>query len=309
MNHIHITDDQIEASTDLKSLTEELLLSFRDLYAGEATTTIRVRASIGEAAASSMSALYPRRNVGGGKLYVYSPRGRSFIVALFSLDGELLATFDGEALTAERTAAATGIAIRRLASPGARVGAILGTGRQAIWQIKAMNQEMSLEVLRVAGRNTQKVREVVDWCLDNSIKAVASDFSNAVVNADVVVAVTGAYEPLFDGETLKEGALVCGVGSTTALRRELDLKTVQRASLVVTDSIEGSLIEAGDLIQAATEGFFNFANLVSIEELVYKEDFVIPSSGIKLFESQGIALEDVVGAWEIMRRLDLLERI
>ena len=152
----------------------------------------------------------------------------------------------------------------------------------------------------------QKVREVVDWCLENSINAVASDFSSAVEDADVIVTVTGTYEPLFDGETLKEGALVCGVGSTTALRRELDAKTIQRASLVVTDSVEGSLIEAGDLIQAAAEGFFDFANLVSIEELVCKNDLVIPSSGLKLFESQGIALEDVVGAWEIMRRLELL---
>jgi len=306
VNHIHISDSQVEKSTDLKSLTEELLLAFKDLSAGEAATTIRVRATLSQAVASSMSALYPRRNVGGGKLYAYSPRGRSFIVALFSLDGELLATFDGEALTAERTAAATGIAIRRMSSPDARIGAILGTGRQAIWQIKAMNQEMKLEVLRVAGRSMQRVREVVDWCLENSINAVASDFSSAVDNADVIVTVTGTYEPLFDGDTLNEGALVCGIGSTTALRRELDAKTIQRASLVVTDSVEGSLIEAGDLIQAAAEGFFDFADLVSIEELVCNDDLVIPSNGIKLFESQGIALEDVVGAWEIMRRLGLL---
>jgi len=290
VNHIHISDSQVEKSTDLKSLTEELLLAFKDLSAGEAATTIRVRATLSQAVASSMSALYPRRNVGGGKLYAYSPRGRSFIVALFSLDGELLATFDGEALTAERTAAATGIAIRRMSSPDARIGAILGTGRQAIWQIKAMNQEMKLEVLRVAGRSMQRVREVVDWCLENSINAVASDFSSAVDNADVIVTVTGTYEPLFDGDTLNEGALVCGIGSTTALRRELDAKTIQRASLVVTDS----------------EGFFDFADLVSIEELVCNDDLVIPSNGIKLFESQGIALEDVVGAWEIMRRLGLL---
>jgi len=306
MKHFHISDDQIEESSDLKSLTEELLLAFEDLYTNEAATTIRTRTTIGKTAASSMSALYPRRNVGGGKLYVYSPRGRSFVIALFSLDGDLLATFDGEALTAERTAAATAIAIRRMASPDSRIGAILGTGRQAIWQIKAMNQEMRLEVLRVAGRNMQKVEEVVGWCLDNGINAVASDFSSAVVDADVIVAVTATYEPLFDGETLKEGSLVCGVGSTTSLRRELDGRTVERASLVVTDSIEGSLIEAGDLIQAAAEGLFTFEDLVSIEELVSTKDFVIPSNGIRLFESQGVALEDVVGAWEIMRRLELL---
>jgi ornithine cyclodeaminase len=306
MKHVHISDDQIEESSDLKSLTEELFLAFEDLYTNEAATTIRTRATIGKTAASSMSALYPRRNVGGGKLYVYSPRGRSFVIALFSLDGDLLATFDGEALTAERTAAATAIAIRRMASPDSRIGAILGTGRQAIWQIKAMNQEMRLEVLRVAGRNMQKVEEVVGWCLDHGINAVATDFSSAVDEADVIVAVTATYEPLFDGETLKEGSLVCGVGSTTSLRRELDGRTVERASLVVTDSIEGSLIEAGDLIQAAAEGLFAFEDLVSIEELVSKKDFVIPSNGIRLFESQGVALEDVVGAWEIMRRLELL---
>lgn len=306
MKHVHISDKQVEESSNLQSLTEELLLAFEDLYTGAAATTIRVRATIGEAAASSMSALYPRRNVGGGKLYVYSPCGRSFLIALFSLDGQLLATFDGEALTAERTAAATGIAIRKLASSDARIGAILGTGRQSIWQIKAMNQEMNLETLRVAGRDPKKVSEVVDWCLKNSINAVASEFSSAVVDADVVVAVTATYDPLFDGLTLKEGALVCGVGSTTALRRELDGKTVERASIVVTDSIEGSLIESGDLIQSAKDGSFSFDKLISIEELISRNDLHVPANGIRLFESQGIAIEDVVGAWEVLRRLELL---
>lgn len=307
MMHHHITEQQVLDSADLRAVTDELVYAFGDLAGKKAATTVRLRATIGKTAASGMAALYPRRNVGGGKIYVYSPTGRAFIIAIFDTAGTLLATFDGETITAERTAATTAVAVRRLAPAGATIGALFGTGRQAIWQAQALAQEMALQELRVVGRTVEKTQQLMDWCGANGINAFATDPRTAVQDADVVVTVTGTYEPLFDGNWLKEGALVCGIGSTAQARRELDATTVKRATLVVSDSVEGASIEAGDLIQTAHEGNFNFDRLVGLEDIVADPQYHLPLEGIRLFESQGLALEDVVGAWHVLHRLGLLE--
>ncbi|MHB1128707.1 MAG: ornithine cyclodeaminase family protein [Ilumatobacteraceae bacterium] len=306
MMHHHITEQQVLDSADLRAVTDELVHAFGDLANEKAATTVRLRATIGKTGASGMAALYPRRNVGGGKLYAYSPTGRALLIAIFDTAGMLLATFDGETITAERTAATTAVAIRRLAPMDATIGVLFGTGRQAIWQVQAMAQEMSLQELRVVGRSAEKTQHLVDWCTTNGINAFATDPRTAVQDADVVVTVTETYEPLFDGNWLKEGALVCGVGSTTAARQELDVMTVKRATLVVSDSAEGALIEAGDLIHAAAEGHFSFDRLVGLDVVVADPQYPLPQEGIRLFESQGLALEDVVGAWHVLHRLGLL---
>lgn len=307
MMHHHISEQQILDSADLRAVTDELVHAFNDLANDKAATTVRLRATIGKTAASGMAALYSRRNVGGGKLYVYSPTGRALLIAIFDTAGTLLATFDGETITAERTAATTAVAVRRMAPSGATIGALFGTGRQAIWQAQALAQEISLQELRVVGRTVEKTRHLVDWCTANGINALATDPRTAVQDADVVVTVTGTYEPLFDGHWLKEGVLVCGVGSTTAMRQELDVTTVERATLVVSDSVEGALIEAGDLIHAAHQECFSFDRLVGLEAIVADPQYPLPLEGIRLFESQGLALEDVVGAWHVLHRLGLLE--
>jgi ornithine cyclodeaminase/alanine dehydrogenase-like protein (mu-crystallin family) len=299
----HFTDHEVESTADLRGVTDELALAFADLGADTAATTVRVRAQAGSSDASAMAAIYPRRGVGGGKLYLNAKQGRSFLIALFSDDGRLLATFDGEAITAERTAAATALGIRRMARPDSTVGALFGTGVQATWQALAVAQEVPLTELRIVGRTPEKTAAIVEWCIARGIPARSTDAREAVDGADVVVAVTATYEPLFDGAWLAERALVCGVGSTKAARRELDGTTVSRSSIVVTDSVEGARTEAGDLIQAAAEGIFDWGQLRGLDEIMADPSVSMPASGIRLFESQGVAIEDVVGAWHAFSRL------
>lgn len=301
----HFTDAEVERTADLHGVTDELALAFADLGRGDAATTVRVRAHAGTSDSSAMSAIYPRRGVGGGKLYMNAAAGRAFLIALFSDDGRLLATFDGEAITAERTAAATALGIRRMARPGARTAALFGTGVQATWHARAIAQEIDLAELRIVGRSADKSGQLQHWCAERGIAARVVDAREAVTDADVVVTVTATYEPLFDGAWLRDGALVCGVGSTKAARRELDGTTVERSSIVVTDSVEGARTEAGDLIQAAAEGRFDWSDLVGLDMLMADPAIVMPDSGVRLFESQGVAIEDVVGAWHALQRLQV----
>ena len=79
--------------------------------------------------ASAMAAVVPPYC--GGKLYATNAGRFTFLNALFDVEGALLATLDGDAVTLLRTAAASSLAIRHLAAPHAAVATVVGTGRQA----------------------------------------------------------------------------------------------------------------------------------------------------------------------------------
>ena len=292
----HFTEERIAELCDLATVTDWLERAWRDLGAGEAATTLRVRAAAGGLMGSAMAASWPRHRVVGGKLYLTHPDGFAFLVGLFSPDAGLVATFDGLGLTAIRTAAATALAARHLAPPDAHTATVLGTGNQSRPHLAALAQELPLRDLRVWGRNPGKAEEVAAWGRARGIPARAvSDAGEAVDDARVVASVTSSYTPVFDGTRLHPTALVCAVGSTKADRQEVDLATVQRASFVVSDSAEGARAEAGDLIHAAAEGIFDWDDLADLADVIAGTVTPPqPGTGVVLFESQGVALQDVV---------------
>ena len=293
---IHLDDATIESLVDLPTMTDRLAEAWHDLSHGDAATTVRVRSGVGKLVASAMAAVLPRRGVAGGKLYTMHPNGFNFVVVLFGAEGGVLATLDANVLTAVRTAAASAVAMRHLAPTGAHVGAVLGTGRQSTWHAAALAQEIALDELRLWGRSPDKVSELAEWCSERDIPArVVADADEAVDGADVVCTVTASYTPLFDGNRLSDQALICAVGATKPDRRELDLTTVSRSSIIVADGVEGAGNEAGDLIQAGDA--VDWTAMVDMKDIVTGiADLPPPPRGIVLFESQGIALQDVAAA-------------
>ncbi len=292
----HFTEEQIAELCDLATVTDWLEQAWRDLGAGEAATTLRVRAAASGLMGSAMAASWPRHQVVGGKLYLTHPDGFAFLVGLFSPDAGLAATFDGLGLTAIRTAAASALAIRHLAPPDASTAVVFGTGIQSRPHMQALSQELPLKDLRVWGRNPDKAGEVAAWGRARGIPARAeADAGAAVDGARVVATVTSSYTPVFDGSLLDPAALVCAVGSTKADRQEIDSTTVQRANFVVSDSAEGARTEAGDLTHAAAAGVFDWDSLADLADVIAGTVTPPqPGSGIVLFESQGVALQDVV---------------
>ena len=293
---IHLDDAAVERHGDLAAITDGLIDAWKDLAAGEAATTVRVRTAVGTLMASGMAAVLPSKGVAGGKLYATHPNGFDFIIALFGAEGGVLATFEGRALTAMRTAAATAAAVRHLKPEDASVAALFGTGYQSTWHALALAQELDLEELRICGRTPATVEQLVTWSRERGIPAVSAGADDAVQGAHVVAAVTAAYEPVFSGASLAPNALVCGVGATKADRREIDTETIRRADLIYADGVEGAKVEAGDLVAAAREGALDWARVRDIAEVITGASGRNADTGIVLYESQGIALQDVAAA-------------
>ena len=118
-----------------------------------------------------------------------------------------------------------------------------------------------------------------------------------VVQSNILVTVTTSKEPVFNGRDLKPGIHVNAVGAYTPDMQEVDSEAV-RKSLVVVDTYEGCLAEAGDILIPMKEGTFSEESIhADLGEVVTGEKRGRASEEeITLFESVGFAIEDLVTA-------------
>ncbi len=220
-------------------------------------------------------------------------------------DGRVLAVMNASAITAIRTAAVSGLATRLLARSDAAELAIVGTGVQARAHLEAMAAVGKFERARIASRTKAKAQAfVAELASKYKFRMEAMEQAeDAVRGADVIVTATNSAEPVVRREWVKLGAHINAVGSCSPRMRELDTETVV-ASTFFVDRRESALNEAGDYIIPASEGAVGSSHIrAEIGQLLIGEELgrSFPEE-ITVFESQGIAIEDLAAAQFLYRK-------
>ncbi len=306
---IHITEEQVRQALPIAKAVELVEESFRRLSGGVVVNQPRRRVVLQNSAVLHyMAAGDNGDGLLGAKLYVTKPGvGARFVVLLFDAEqASLLAMIDANALGQIRTGAASGVATRHLARAGAETLGLIGSGFQAETQLEAVAAVRPLRSVRVYSRSAENRREFaarMSRRLGLEVQAVETA-QRAVEEADVVVTVTGAREPVFEAAWLRPGCHVNAAGSNQARRREIDAATVERAALVAVDSLEQAKVEAGDLIGAVADGRLDWQRVTELSAILggsaagRRND-----EEITLFESQGLAAEDLAVARHVYREV------
>ena len=219
-------------------------------------------------------------------------------VMLFAADtGEPLALVNASAVTEIRTAAVSAVATGLLARPGAAELAIFGTGVQGRAHAHALAATRPLTGIRLTGRDLARAREVAAELaaqLNVPVTAVGS-VPEAVQGADIVVTATSSAQPVLHREWLAAGTHVNAVGACLPQAREVDTATMAEAALFA-DSRESVSHEAGDYLLAAQEGADNPVRAELGELLTGAASGRADDDEITLFESLGLAAEDLAAA-------------
>ncbi len=228
------------------------------------------------------------------------------VVMLFGIaHGEPLAILHATAITAIRTAAASAAATDALARTDAGDLALLGSGTQARTHLEAMQAVRPLRRVRVWSRNRENAERFAreEGARRGIAIEVAASAAEAVRGADLICTTTAAKEPVLEGAWLAPGAHVNAVGACFAGSRELDTEAVRRARFF-TDCRESCIHEAGDFLLARTDGAIDDAHLVGEigEVFVGKVAGRVSRDDITIYESLGIAIEDLAAAHFIHRR-------
>jgi ornithine cyclodeaminase len=213
--------------------------------------------------------------------------------------GELLAIMNASPITEIRTAAVSAVATRALARPDAQRVAILGSGAQARGHVHAMRAVLDDPEIRIWSRDLEKAEE-----LAGDVGATVSPSVDAALfGAEVVCTTTAAKEPIVEKRWLARGAHLNAVGACFPSTRELDTETVATASFF-TDRRESCLNEAGDYIIAAAEGAVGPEHIKAElgEVLAGMHPGRQHEDELTIFESLGIAVEDLASAELIVRK-------
>ena len=277
---------------------------FRELGRGGAQNRPRQRVRVQGRMLHTMSASSAALGYLGLKTYLTGQDGARFVLLLFDqASGSLAAMMEADALGQIRTGAATGVAADYLADPEASRVGIVGCGYQAETQLEALSVVRPLTRVEAFCRSPERRKRFAEaMSVRLGVEVVPARSGEAAVRGKpIVVAVTNAAEPVVRGEWLAPGAFVAAAGGNSLRRSELDAAAVRRSERVVVDDREQARIECGDLAPLVAAGELRWEDLETIGEVVAAGKGSA-GAGSALFESQGIAAEDIAVAALVYRR-------
>jgi ornithine cyclodeaminase/alanine dehydrogenase len=232
--------------------------------------------------------------------------GNRYLVLLYDIaTGELLAMFDADELTRLRTAAVTALAGRLMcAAPPKRVG-LVGSGFEAVGHLRMFADLWPLEEAVVFSPNAERREQFARaMSAELGLKVVAAASADeALADQRCVILATKAKNPVIDGAALAPGTVVLSIGSTRLDLRELDDRSMERASCVVVDGTEQVIAESADIAEALQKGILERAQLVDLAAL--GAGAALPPAtaarDLLLFKSVGTALQDLALARALYR--------
>ena len=249
------------------------------------------------------AALHSRR-LAGFKLWANFGRGDGVKKSsgyghtyLYDMDsGELMAVVQAGIIGKLRTGAQTGVAVKYLAPADAKTVGIFGGGTIAEGQLEAVCAVRPIEKILVYTRTAQNreafCRRMADK-LNVDVQPVAEPQA-ALRDVDIVITATTASSPILFGDWLKGHKLVVAAGANHWYKREIDGAVIERAAMVVTDDLDQSKMESGNLIWAVDHGIIGWKKIRELGEFVAGRA-ALPriDGGYILFGSHGIAATQV----------------
>jgi ectoine utilization protein EutC len=191
------------------------------------------------------------------------PAGAGLVLAFSAANGRPEALLlDNGCLTDMRTGAAGAVAAKYLAHDRLAKVAVIGAGVQARCQLRALRCVRALPPVSVWSRNQDRAAVLAKEMsaeLDAEVRPAGS-VADAVAAADLVITATASQMPLVLGDWVSPGAHITAVGSDMPGKRELDAAVLERADVLVADSL-AQCLEAGELHHAVDEGVLSAADV------------------------------------------------
>jgi len=162
------------------------------------------------------------------------PRASALLILNSPDTGLPIALMDGTIISAMRTGACTGLGARFLAPRNTRKIGIVGAGVQARTQLLGLHTALpQAEQIAVWNRTRAHGEAFVDECRRrwNAPVVLMDTIAEALTDADVVLTITTADEPIIPARYIKPGALTIQLSG-----HECEFELVQQCSKIVVNN-------------------------------------------------------------------------
>ena len=295
---LFITESEVTRILSHKKAIELLDEGMKAVGSGKAFNMPRKRipAGYGGGAMNFMAASWPERGIAGHKSYVVSKGNATFVVLLYSTEGKgLLAVIEANMLGQIRTGAASGLASKYMAKSNSKSLSIIGSGFQAQSQLLSIASIFNLESINVYSRSENK-RNVFASNLSNEVNLQIKPHKNiesAVEESDIVCLITNSAKPVLPNELMTNGMHINAAGGNNWLRSEISSDSMEKFDLISCDSLEQAKYESKELMEATEKGIISWNNVKELGSLIYENKKRESENHITLYESLGVAIQDL----------------
>lgn len=217
-------------------------------------------------------------------------------IFLFDPDtGQLKALVGGNYLTAVRTAASSSVSISHLARKDSKVLGMVGAGHQSTFQLRAAAEQRDFEKVVAWNFHPEMLPNLEKVAVELGLDFESVDREELGAQADVIITITSAFEPLMKKNWIKPGTHIACMGTDTVGKQEVDADLVAAAT-VFTDEIAQS-ISLGEAQHAVAAGLMKDSDITPIGAVINgdhkgrsRED------EITLFDGTGVGLQDLAVA-------------
>lgn len=217
-------------------------------------------------------------------------------VFLFDPDtGQLTALVGGNYLTAVRTAASSAVSIDHLARKNARVLGMVGAGHQSTFQLRAAAEQREFEKVVAWNPHPDMLPKLGAVAAELGLPFEAVTREELGAQADVIITITSAFEPLLMADWIKPGTHIACMGTDTVGKQEVDPALVARAT-VFTDEVAQSTT-LGEAQHAVQAGLITASDITPIGKVINGDHAGRQSEDeITLFDGTGVGLQDLAVA-------------
>jgi alanine dehydrogenase len=215
-----------------------------------------------------------------------------------------LAVMDGTWITNMRTGAAGGVATKYLARKDSKILGLVGAGMQALTQVMAIKEVMDIKEVKVSCRTCTHRESFAKMIRDNfGIEARAVEtIQEAVEGSDVVSTTTPSRVPIVKRSWVDDGTHINAMGADAPGKQELESHLIEKAKIVI--DCWGQASHSGEINIPVQEGTIRKSDIhARIGDIVNGNSPGRESdSEITIFDSTGLAVQDIVTAWNIREK-------
>jgi len=221
------------------------------------------------------------------------PAVNGVMVLSDNVSGQPLAIMDGAAITAQRTGAVGGLAVKLLAHESIETAGILGAGVQGLSQARYLLFNRKIKTLYIYDLNQDAVMGMI-----NTLKQEFSDLEyvaaktpgQLVTDSRVIIAATTSKTPLFAASPdFILGKIFISIGSFRPDMQEFPHTVIENADDVFVDTMFATK-ESGDIAiplkdhVIAKDKIKEFAGLLGKNEIFKNRTVLFKSVGMALFD-------------------------
>ncbi|MCU0820977.1 MAG: ornithine cyclodeaminase family protein [Spirochaetes bacterium] len=221
-------------------------------------------------------------------------------------NGFPLAIMDGTHITKMRTGAAGGVAAKYLSRNDSKVAAFIGTGEQAKTQLDALLiTRPGISDVILYDINGKSAGEFAKFIIRNHKLQVRIEDSvgKAASAADIVVTTTPVRSFIVKKDDIKKGTHINAIGADAQGKQELDPEILKKAVVVIDNWEQAS--HSGEINVGISKGIIKKKHIYGdIGEIATgRKPGRKSDDQITIFDSTGLAIQDISSAWEIYKRL------